>query len=343
MYKFEIIEIDNPKWNEIVKKSSIYDFHHTSFYHKIDNDFRPVLFYATKGNDFVALPLVIRPIENTDWFDMTSVYGYCGFISSQNIDEIEKGLLAFFKDNFKLYCKENNIVSVFSRLHPIINQKSMFFDFGAIVDLNKTVAIDLRLTPEEQRKQYRKSNKSEVNQLRNRGFSVEEATSKEDIEAFIAIYYETMDRVEATPYYYFSKEYFHSFLTNKTFGNKLLVAKFEDKIIAGAIFTYTEKVMQYHLAGTTEAFIRQTPMKLILDEARLKGNELGLEFLHLGGGVGGSDDDSLFRFKSGFSDLYFQFSVWKYIADEEKYNYLVERNGVKETDNTYFPLYRKLL
>lgn len=45
--------------------------------------------------------------------------------------------------------------------------------------------------------------------------------------------------------------------------------------------------MQYHLAGTTEGYIRQAPMKLILDEARLLGNELGLEYLYLGGGVEG--------------------------------------------------------
>ena len=338
MYKFEIIEIDNPKWNEIVKKSSIYDFHHTSFYHRIDNDFRSVLFYVEKDNNFIALPLVIRPIESTDWFDMTSVYGYCGFITNQNIEE---DLLFFFKDNFKAYCKENNIISVFSRLHPIINQKSMFSDFGCIEDLNKTVAIDLRLTPEEQRKQYRKSNKSEINQLKRKGFSVVEAKSNSDIDSFIAIYYETMDRVNAEKYYYFSREYFYDFLSNKFFGNKLLLAKFDNEVVAGAIFTYTDKIMQYHLAGTTENYIRETPMKLLLDEARLLGNELGLEFLHLGGGVGGSDEDSLFRFKSGFSDLYCQFSVWKYIIDEEKYNALLVKKGLVSSESSFFPLYRK--
>lgn len=340
MYKFEIIEIDNPKWDEIVKKSSIYDFHHTSFYHKIDNNFRSVLFYVEKGDDFLALPLVIRPIEMTDWFDITSVYGYCGFISNQNIGKIENGLLSFFKDSFNKYCIENSIVSVFSRLHPIINQKFMFTDFGTVSDLNKTIAVDLRLSPEEQRKQYRKSNKSEINQLKKKGFSVVEAKNKFEIENFIAIYYETMDRVNANKYYYFTKEYFHDFLSNTIFKNKLLLAKFNDEIVAGAIFTYTDKIMQYHLAGTVENYIRETPMKLILDEARLLGNELKLEFLHLGGGVGGNDEDTLFRFKSGFSDLQFQFSVWKYIIDEEKYNYMVEKKGLANNEVNFFPLYR---
>ncbi len=95
--------------------------------------------------------------------------------------------------------------------------------------------------------------------------------------------------------------------------------------------------MQYHLAGTSEEFIRETPMKLILDEARLIGNETSAISLHLGGGVGGSDDDSLFKFKSGFSKDFKQFSVWKYIVDEKVYDEL----SSNITDTNYFPKYRK--
>ncbi len=53
------------------------------------------------------------------------------------------------------------------------------------------------------------------------------------------------------------------------FNSKLLVAKFEEKIIAGTIFAITNGIMQYYLAGTTEEFIKVTPMNLILDEAQL--------------------------------------------------------------------------
>lgn len=341
MYKFEVIESDNPKWENLVKSSSLYDFHHTTFYHKIDNNFTSLLFVAEDGNDFIALPLVLRPIDGTSWFDFTSVYGYCGPISNRLEFDFDQDFIDFFQFKLKEYCQDNNIISLFSRLHPLIDQAGLFSNMGEVLLLNKTVAIDLRLTPEEQKRQYRKSNKSELNQLRRKGFYVEEANSSEEIDRFVEIYYETMDRVDASPYYYFSKEYFHSFLTNTHFGNKLLLAKFEDKIIAGAIFTTTDKIMQYHLAGTTEEFIRETPMKLILDEARLIGNELGLEFLHLGGGVGGSDEDSLFRFKSGFSDLYCQFSVWRYIFDDVKYQELVQKNVSEENYNSaFFPLYR---
>ena len=336
MYKFEVIDVNNPKWEKLVKSSALYDFHHTSFYHQIDNHFTSLIFVAEDENDFIALPLVLRPIEKALWVDFTSVYGYCGPISNRKEFNFDQDFIDFFQLKLKEYCKEKNVVSLFSRLHPLIAQQSIFINMGEVSPLNKTVIIDLKLSLEEQKRQYRKSNKSELNQLRRKGFYVEEAKSTEDVDRFIDIYYETMGRVKASPYYYFSKEYFHSFLNNTHFQNKLLLAKFENKIIAGAIFTITDKIMQYHLAGTSEEFIKVTPMKLILDEARLLGIDLSLDYLHLGGGVGGSDDDSLFRFKSGFSNLYFQFSVWKYIFNEEVYNQLSEN----KKESSFFPLYR---
>lgn len=334
--KFEIIENNSEKWSEIIKQATIYDFHHTAYFHKIDTNFVSKLLLFSDRDNFIALPIVIRPIEGTDYFDITSVYGYAGPVYSfvENYETSE--LIAFFRKNFLDFCKEQNIISVFSRLHPLIEQINTIENLGEIVNLNKTVAIDLTKSAEEQRKEYRKSLKSELNQLRRKEIVVREATTKEEVDAFIAIYYETMDRVEATANYYFSKEYFYEFLNNQDFDAKLLIAVKNDKVIAGAIFTLTDKIMQYHLAGTTEEYIRETPMKLILDEARLYGNGTSAENLHLGGGVGGHDDDSLFRFKSGFSKDFKQFSVWKYVVNQAVYDELSKDKEVSD----FFPLYR---
>ena len=79
-------------------------------------------------------------------------------------------------------------------------------------------------------------------------------------------------------------------------------------------------------------------MKLILDEARLLGNKTSASDLHLGGGVGGSDEDSLFTFKSAFSKNFKQFSVWKYIHNTAVYNELAGK--LELTSSQFFPLYR---
>lgn len=340
MYSFRVIQSGDAEWDTIIKSSYLYDFYHTSFYHNIDNNYKSFLFYAGDKNDFIALPLVLRPIEDSPWFDFTSVYGYCGPVLSKSVEELPDDLISFFEHQFNLHCKENDIVSAFSRLHPFINQKPILQNLGDVLDLNKTVSIDLTLPPEIQRRHYNSSCKYEINRLIRNNFIVTSAESENEIDAFVSIYYETMDRVQASKHYYFSKDYFYTFLRNNSFGSKLLLAKFEEEIVAGAIFTYTDKIMQYHLAGTSKKYMALTPMKLLIDSARHIGNEMGLQYLHLGGGVGGSDEDSLFRFKAGFSDFYYQFSVWRYITDQEKYDHLVSKKTEQLSDSSFFPLYR---
>jgi hypothetical protein len=339
MSNFLVIEVADNKWSEILSKSLQYDFYHTQAYHLLEKENRPVLFVAIYDNNFIALPLIIRVIPNSAYFDCTSVYGYCGPLSNLDFEVIPNEYFAIFQEKLKNFFKQNNIVTAFSRLHPLISRGSFFNDLGIVKNINKTVAIDLRISLEEQKIQYRKSNISELNQLRRKGFEIVEAKSKEDIDAFIAIYHETMSRVEADKTYFFNHQYFYDFLKNNCFETKLLLAKKENEIAAGAIFTITNKFMQYHLAGTTHAYIKETPMKLILDEARLLGKELGLYYLHLGGGVGGSDDDSLFRFKKGFSDFLCMYQIWQMIIDEVKYNELIEESGVDKS-GSFFPLYR---
>lgn len=339
MNKFLAIDVSDNEWSKVVNQCETYDFYHTQSYHLLEKENTPVLFTLCSESEVIALPLIIRKIPNSDLFDCTSAYGYCGPISSVSLDVISNNLIINFQKELINYFDKNNIIAVFSRLHPLISHGTFFGNFGTIKNLNKTISIDLGLSPDEQRKQYRRSNKSELNQLRRKGFTVVEATSKESIDEFVSIYHETMERVEATESYFFDNEYFYTFLQSSNFEAKLLLANFEGKIIAGAVFTISNKIMQYHLAGTTQDFIKVTPMKLIIDEARLLGNKLHLEYLHLGGGVGGSDDDSLFRFKAGFSDCHNQYQVWEMIVNEVKYQELVIKNNSNKYSN-FFPLYR---
>lgn len=342
MTDFFAVTLTDDRWNTYVNNAVQYDFYQTSCYHALEKKGRPLLFIALFGDDFIGLPLIMQEIEGTDYWDCTSAYGYCGPISNLAFEDISPSLCTSFQDALKNYFLANNIVSAFSRLHPVIIGDKVFDGFGSVRDVNQTVAIDLRMSPEVQRQQYRKSNKSEVNQLRGKkGYRVKEAENTDEIRQFIRIYHETMNRVGAKDNYYFDEDYFFRFLDNTCFSNRLLLAVKENVIAAGAIFTITNKMMQYHLAGTKNEFIADTPMKIILDEARMLGNDLGMDFLHLGGGVGGRDDDSLFRFKSGFSKERFMYRVWSYIADKAVYDELCEiRLGANHTAGDYFPLYR---
>jgi lipid II:glycine glycyltransferase (peptidoglycan interpeptide bridge formation enzyme) len=341
--QYQVISIHNEiAWDDIVSKSWSYDFYHCSSYNKLDDTGDPLLFVAKDGDEHILLPLIKRAIENTEYFDCSSVYGYAGPLTSSPPELLSPQFIRFFQEKLYQYLSDQKIIAVFSRLHPIISQNDIISGLGDIEQLNKTISIDLEIPLEEQWQQYRKSNKYEIAQLKKAGFVVKQAETRAEIDEFIHIYTETMTRVGAQAMYFFDKSYFYNFLNAKDFDPILLLAYKGKDTTGGAIFTITKNIMQYHLAGTNVAYIKESPMKLIIDEARLLGVARGLKSLHLGGGVGGQDDDDpLYKFKAGFSNQNCRFEVWKYVVDKQIYQDLAEERGKhKVLNNSYFPLYR---
>ena len=341
MNRFSVIQKSDPEWSDLISKSLYHDVYHTQCYYLMETDGEPVLFVAWAENDFIALPLLLRKIAGTGYYDLTSSYGFGGPVSNLEFNDVSAELFSFFRNSLIEYFDRNNVIAAFSRLHPMIGGDELFSEFGTVINVKEMIAIDLRLSPGDQEKQYRSSVRSEIKDLRNKkGYIVKEANSKEEISEFAGMYQENMERVNAKKSYMFGRKYFFDFMKSNCFKSKLLLAMKDGKIAAGAIFAITNRFIQYHLAATRTEYIRDSPMKLILDEARLTGNRLGLDYLHLGGSVGDKSDDTLFRFKAGFSDLRFNFRVWQYIASREKYDELLSLFNKEPGSSSYFPLYR---
>jgi lipid II:glycine glycyltransferase (peptidoglycan interpeptide bridge formation enzyme) len=335
--KSEIKEITSKtEWAKALGQVDNYDFYHTYDYHNIscgENETPLLLSYETKGIT-ILLPLVLRSIPNTNYFDFTSVYGYAGPLSNTvdlEVEEKEK-----FQEVFYDYLIEKKIVSVFSRLHPYIEQKQILDGLGEIIELGNVVNIDVTLPLEESRRAYSKSNKNQINKLR-RQCEVLMAETKEDILEFVDIYYENMKRLNAADHYYFNKSYFLKFMEISDFQTDILLVRDKEtqKYIAGSMFVKTKDIVQFHLSGTRTDYLRLKPSKLFLDEMRVQAHNQGYKIFNLGGGLGG-EKDSLFEFKASFSKDFRTFKIWKYVVNEELYNELS-----KDKNNTdYFPKYR---
>jgi lipid II:glycine glycyltransferase (peptidoglycan interpeptide bridge formation enzyme) len=326
------------EWDNVLSKVDTYDFYHTYDYHTISKleDEKCVLLHFEKDNYLIAIPLIIRPIEGTDCFDITSVYGYSGPVSkniSYNFNNTQ------FITEFREYLFNKKIVSVFSRLNPFINhQKDILKNLGDCEDLSSVVFIDLTNDIEVQRQGYQRRIKSHINKSR-RLCTIKKAQTQEEIEAFIDIYYENMNRVDAEDSYYFDKDYFFKFLKCNDFKTDLLLAIDNDtnQYISGVMFVKTNQIVQYHLSGTKTDFLNIMPVKMLIDEMRILATNKGYKYLNLGGGLG-SKEDSLLRFKKSFSKELKTFSLWKYIVNVDAYNKLSSKNEV--TNTNYFPAYR---
>jgi hypothetical protein len=314
-----------------------YDFYFLAEYHQLDTTGTPLLLHFQKDMLSMALPVLVRPLEGSIYKDITSVYGYAGPLT--NSRHPEQSAVACFQEDLKHFFDSQSIVSVFSRLHSLFPFQSEILEgLGSVFDSNHTVGIDLSLPESEQRKQYARSLKYAINRLRKNGITIRKASTKKELDAFIEIYKETMDRVHATKMYYFSNEYFYRFLDS--IDSFILLACYGDKIISGSLCTVCNGIIQAHLNATRTEFLCLSPLKLVLEEARLQGIQQACRILHLGGGFKG-DKDSLFTFKSRFSKQQFLFKIWKYVHNREIYDFLVHQKFGKNIPNrSFFPLYR---
>lgn len=323
------------EWNEILNKVDAYDFYHTFDYHQLSSKNRetPILLSFLLNNTIIALPIIIRSIPNTEYSDITSVYGYAGPVSTKDISTAD---IELFQQEINQYFNTNNIVSVFSRLHPYINQQHVLRDLGEIKEFGEVVNIDVTLPIEESRSKYSKSNKNQINKLR-RSCEVVLAQTDDDILEFVDIYHENMRRLDAAKHYFFSQDYFLNFMKSSDFETDILLVKERDsgKFIAGSMFVKTNNIVQFHLSGTRTDHLFLRPSKLFLDEMRIQATKQGYKYFNLGGGLGG-EKDTLFEFKSSFSKDFRTFKTWNYIVKQDVYNEL----SVNKSHSDYFPLYR---
>ncbi len=329
------------EWTAVLKQIDSYDFYHTFDYHNIScnkNTEKPILITYTNNNDvIIALPLLLREIPNSTYYDFTSIYGYAGPLSKNVTCTFDNE--SYISDLLS-YFQSKKIVSVFSRLHPYLEQQNnILSNFGDQVSLGKVVNIDVTLPLEESRRVYQKSLKNQVNKLR-KTCRVRKAETDADIIKFVDIYNENMKRLKADDNYFFKTEYFINFMKQSDFKTDILLIEELDtgKIIAGSMFVKTNEFVQFHLSGTRTEYLRLRPSKLFIDEMRIKANEQNFKYFNLGGGLG-SKEDSLFEFKSSFSKDFRTFKIWKYIANRDVYDDLTIK--FNNTNNkTFFPSYR---
>ncbi|WP_282180465.1 peptidoglycan bridge formation glycyltransferase FemA/FemB family protein [Maribacter stanieri] len=333
------------KWVEQLAKIGNTDFYFTYDYHHLSKSEgeQPILLKYTQDSLTILLPLLIRNIPDTPYIDATSVYGYAGLLTNSNSSNFN---VLKFQNSLKAYLLEKNIVSVFSRLHPFMDaQEDLLEGLGEITEQGMVVYLDLTLPIDIQRANFNRRLKTYLNKAR-KVCTVIEGNHQEDLNKFIELYHENMRRVDATDSYFFNEEYFERIMASKDYTPQLMICKDNEtqKTIGGAIFIKKDNIVQYHLSGLDADFFDLNPIKLIIDEMRLKSVEEGYSYLNLGGGRGGSNEDSLFRFKSGFSKDYKDFKLWKYIVNQELYNILssnhaTDASNIDETN--FFPAYRK--
>lgn len=348
----EFVKPNDARWSSMLKETR-HDFYHLPAYVEFaakHEGGEAVAFYAECGNDSFLAPLLLRDIPTEfgrahGLRDVSTPYGYPSpLLTSEN----HSVSLARFLQAFAQCAVDDRIVTAFFRFHPILRLPTVGLEkYGTLLQHGQTVHIDLTMPSEQIWSQIRRDHRANLRKLDNSGF--EAVMDDWDLhEPFTEIYRANMNRKAASDFYMFSDDYFEDL--RASLGERLhlcAVLSPAGDLAAAGLFVVTNKIVQYHLSGTAVGYLKQAPAKMMLDCAWRWAKEAGNEVFHLGGGVGGSDD-SLFKFKAGFSDQLADFYTYRMILDEQMYDALMNEHaeGLSDSSNSdpgFFPGYRRLI
>ncbi|MFC2171110.1 lipid II:glycine glycyltransferase FemX, partial [Acidobacteriota bacterium] len=348
-----ILSPDDDQWR-LALDGSRYEFYHLPAYATLEakrTAGRACALYVENGDCSLLLPMVSREIMIGERrlpgpiaLDATSPYGYPGLVVKA--PDSEAGL--FIRqaiDEATPVLKEAGIVCVFARLNPFLNTPDHYFEIGCLVEHGPSVWIDLTLSEVDLQRHLRSRYRSYINKLTRSGVTARFDLDFCHLRTFSRLYYQTMDRVSAAAWYYFDRSYFTTLKDILKDDLKLCLVEFHDKIVAAGLFAVSNGIVQYLFSGTESDADQPHATKLMMVYVRDWAKKCGLSVFNLGGGLG-SQDDSLYQFKRGFSKLSKSFFSWRLVINQQLYREAVSVwrrcSSLSEDDqNGYFPAYRK--
>lgn len=291
-------------------------------------------------NVFIKRPIDSQ-IDGETYFDMITPYGYGGPLILESTGD-RQDLVRGFKEAFNQYCREEKIVSGFFRFHPILENALDFMDDFNVEKIRQTVATRLE-DSDPFTKEFSKSTRKLIRKLlADENFSYKIYNRPANLDNFMEIYENTMDRNQAGDFYYFGRTYFER-LSELFYEETYVIDVFYDSqcISSGIYFIYGD-FLHAHLSGTLDEYLWLSPAYylkyLTLELAQLKG----CKYIHYGGGTTNSEEDGLLKFKKKFTRTgIFDYYIAKEVFIPEINEKLIEETGTKDSD--FFPKYRGLL
>ncbi len=305
-------------------------------------------FIFWKNDKIVALmPFLFRDVvlnkNETTYKDVVSFYGYSGPLF-KGLSHIECTLFWTHVDE---WYSRNNVVSEFIRFN--LNDNHIGYTGNLIPTLMNVKGRILKEQDEQWdlflpkvRNNYRRAQKS--------GLKTEIYFKNIDvkiIEVFYSIYIKTMKRNNATNDYYYTIDYFNTFILSNI-DDCLIAIVYKDEIpISTELVLLSNSELFSFLGGTISDYFKFRPNDFLKIEVLNWGRSQGYSYYNLGGGR--VDNDGLYKYKKSFfprdkDKIYY---TGRKIVNIEVYADLVKERMKIDNVSTidfyegFFPLYRE--
>ena len=225
-----------------------------------------------------------------------SPYCYGGPIALDNVgytDNTKKFLINAY-DAYMSWGDKNGIKSHSIQFHPMAENHRLWS--GEVFKKSETVFMDVERETTSTLSTFEKRTRNAIHNAQRHGVTVKAHYGIESVMEFREFYLENLKSITTDKFYQFNKQYFEAM---SELGS-VWSAYYDDELIASAFFLVSNYQADYHLSASTAEGKRLNAMSLIISQFAYWCADSGIKFIYLGGGKGGSDD-SLFKFKSGFS------------------------------------------
>lgn len=285
---------------------------------------------------------LMRPVpwlvDGIQYYDTVTPYGYGGPIITKGSASAE--LIDGYYQAWQAHCIRSGIIADFVRFH-LFDNISLRENFpGDLTHASDNVVRWISADMDEIWMQFEHKVRKNVKKAKSNNLEILMDTAGKYLDAFLDIYYGTMERDHAKKYYYFERRYFQQIIESLPGRYIFFHVILDDKIISTELVLYSEKYAYSFLGGTLDEFYPLRPNDLLKYEIIKWCKEKGIKAFVLGGGHNGKD--GIYRYKKSFApESDYPFYVGRTIYQTDIYDKLVEiRKSIAPLKEEYFPLYR---
>lgn len=290
----------------------------------------------------IIFPFILRPVRAEQWsnggpdvYDIINPYGYGGQYFWGDVDAEE------FWNVFDRWALDSKVVSVFARLSLFADQIIPFR--GNVVQKSLNVIRRLDMDLESIWMDYEHKVRKNVKKALRMGVEIELDWDGRRLDDFLRIYYATMQRRNASQYYYFNDAFFRNIINRLNGQACLFHAVYEGQVISTELVLVSRENIYSYLGGTLAEFFELRPNDLLKHNIILWGHENHKKRFILGGGY--EENDGIYHYKKAFApgfDLPFKTGIRNY--DDQTYAHLIQLRKEAEPDWVpspgFFPEYR---
>ncbi len=283
-----------------------------------DRNSKPELFIFEENGGIFVLPYLKYSIPGYEYCDFETGYGYSGPLSS-NSD-------AYFINEawraFQGCCRNSGIVAGFIRFNPLTGNHALAGNIVRLYKDRKVVVLDITGQSIEGiwKTEYSSNNRNKIQMALKNNVEVKTGDDIQALGVFHQMYLKTMDRLGADDFYRFEWAFFEK-MEKLLKGSFTVLLGYKDGIpIASSLLLYGGNIITYFLSATEDEARKIGAANLLRHEAVLFGRQKGIRHINFGGGKTSAEDDSLLRFKSGFSKDSADFYYGTFLSDADAYN-----------------------